>query len=571
MINISKSTFSNNFKQFFETKYGYVIHNRYYDKNFNFVCEIENLPYIPAPYQSGINSIPLAFTRWNDGRIGGFHNSLGKNNYVQDKNDKNIFYYATTIYYNEGSYDGWMNYMAVYKFYESETEFKYLDYTGLMSDAYYLYSPQEIFYQDDKYIYVTVYSNYWDTNYNRPSITAHNMKIVRYDKINFNNNNGRTVMYDSGADSTGGVMKKVFEDDKRIILIAKSTYHIQNVRIFEFNKTSGSVTYTDRSTNTTTYGETRICIYRDVIYSKENNTLKIYVLHEEGINSTTAFTTKLGVITYSLEAKSTSYKTIDIDSNGIKVPKYPQIAGSTSTTSWFTNRCVYDFFLTKANNGEDIINIAMYNVNLINYTNLIYGSSGTTDAFGIYSFKQDSENPDLIKLTNRVIYNLPSAAQVMGILVSEDRKKCITASKDGVVEYFIFDEEKQGFKSLKTIQGKKKSVTFEESTNRLFFINENDEIEYLALNNSADINIKFEKREVNYSGEEVSNKLLIESKNFVNELVSSKIEINLKGNAKFTENGTKTITVDTITTGTTEVPITVTGYGKIDLEMFLIE
>lgn len=567
MINISKSVFRNNFKQFFETKYGYVIQNRYYDKNFNFVCEIPSMPYMSSPYHIGVNSIPLAFPRWNDGRVGGFHNSLGKNNYVQDKNDKNIFYYATTTYFNEGSYDGYMNYVSVYKFYESETEFKYLDYSGIMNDSYYLYSMPEIFYQDDNYIYVTIYSNYWDYNYTRPKFDSTGTQIIRYDK-NIFNNNGRIILYNNNSDNTGGLLKKIFEDDKRIILISKSTYHLQTVRIFEFDKTSGKITTTDVTTSTT-YGETRICIYRDVIHNKEDNTLKIYVLHEEGINSTSIFTTKLGVITYNLNTRGRAYKTIDIDSNGFKIPRYPQTV--TNANYWYNNRCVYDFFLTKNNNGEDIINIAMYNTNLIDYSNLVYGSSSTVDPFGIYSFKQDPENPDLIKLTNRVVYNLPGSVQVMGILISEDRKKCITASKDGVVEYFIFDEEKQGFKSLKTIPGKKKSVTYEESTNRLFFLNENDQIEYLALNNSADISIKFEKREVIFSGEEVSNKLLIESRNFVNELVSSKVEINLKGNAKFTENGTKTITVDTITTGVTEVPITVTGHGKIDLEMFLIE
>lgn len=132
-----------------------------------------------------------------------------------------------------------------------------------------------------------------------------------------------------------------------------------------------------------------------------------------------------------------------------------------------------------------------------------------------------------------------------------------------------FDSVNEKFVITDTLSNQPSHLGSDEADN-IWIVNGVGEIEYLSPFVPTNINVKFELGSYKYLGSDISSYVTINCMNFSGSYIATNIQLTLKGNAVFSSNNSKVITVSTLTTGDLQVPIKVQDKGGLTVYPVLL-
>lgn len=208
----------------------------------------------------------------------------------------------------------------------------------------------------------------------------------------------------------------------------------------------------------------------------------------------------------------------------------------------------YEIFITKKET-KTFVNIMMYQ-------NSNQAVTGQIVNQGIYTFEIIKFN--ILKLTN---YNRISEAVLKGYLISKDREFLIVATINSVI-FMKFNGSLGRYEIKDSMKLAVLSIGLD-SSERVWLIKPNYDVELFSLTDATNFNMKFEKNFYDYFGIDIETFITIESRNYIGEYISTEVELNINGNAKFRENDSKTIKLTTPNDGNMSIPVMITGSNQI--------
>lgn len=129
---------------------------------------------------------------------------------------------------------------------------------------------------------------------------------------------------------------------------------------------------------------------------------------------------------------------------------------------------------------------------------------------------------------------------------------------------YELDEAKLEFVKTFNLDGDIKEFGFDVDRN-LYVLWSNNEVSRFNERTASNFNADFESGLYEYQGEDILTNLIISTTNIEGKFIAKEVTLDMKGNAKFTSTGTKTITVTTSDLEATKVPITITGSGALSI------
>lgn len=229
--------------------------------------------------------------------------------------------------------------------------------------------------------------------------------------------------------------------------------------------------------------------------------------------------------------------------------------GLNSAGSW---RVVGDAFFTEAN-GMKFINFTNQGLSTTNWDN-------DSDKSHITTFKIDEANKELALTGQCQLSNAPEISKALVINSKANRVIGMSGSNTFILD---FDSTLGRFVPIKYFAYASWSCGFDMNDN-IWILNKN--MELLKLNDVIPerIEIAFEDNSLEYTGNDINTSITIESLNFLNKRLASKVALKINGNAIFNESGSNEITVDTIDSDVITVPLTINGAGIIMIYPTLI-
>ena len=100
----------------------------------------------------------------------------------------------------------------------------------------------------------------------------------------------------------------------------------------------------------------------------------------------------------------------------------------------------------------------------------------------------------------------------------------------------------------------------------IWIVNKLGEVEMYSPFVPIHVNIEYEFENYNYEGKDIETYISIESKNYLNENIASKLKLTIKGEAVFSNNSDNIIIDTTLETGKKRIPITIKGDGAITID-----
>ena len=129
------------------------------------------------------------------------------------------------------------------------------------------------------------------------------------------------------------------------------------------------------------------------------------------------------------------------------------------------------------------------------------------------------------------------------------------------VEIYKLDLETETYTKVFEAPGTFQTIGLDENNN-FYIFDVNNKCQIYNLNSCSALNGRFEHDAYNYDGEDIETNVTIASKNFIGELIASKIHVELSGNCKF-RNGKQEATLNTRLDLEYEVPVIITGSGVV--------
>ena len=102
-----------------------------------------------------------------------------------------------------------------------------------------------------------------------------------------------------------------------------------------------------------------------------------------------------------------------------------------------------------------------------------------------------------------------------------------------------------------------------DENNKFYMFDSNNNCYIYNDISSYELFATFEQDSYQYDNKPIQTYVTISSKNFVSQYITTKVELTLEGNCKFTENNKKTLITHTQSTGKLNVPVTVTNGGTM--------
>ena len=172
----------------------------------------------------------------------------------------------------------------------------------------------------------------------------------------------------------------------------------------------------------------------------------------------------------------------------------------------------------------------------------------------------------LIKMeddTFTVIDSEPFKDGCFGSLEYTDSKHQVFFTSNAVSTY-VFDSTQE--KMVLTYQkgGVFAQVGFD-SLNRLITYSANNTLEILTEGNSSTLRAYFDKEFYNRTTEDIDAVVSFYAKNFLDEFVDTSVKLTLVGPVIFSENKTQELIISSSSEGIKSVPVTITGYGNIQV------
>ena len=129
------------------------------------------------------------------------------------------------------------------------------------------------------------------------------------------------------------------------------------------------------------------------------------------------------------------------------------------------------------------------------------------------------------------------------------------------VEIYRLDLETETYAKVFESPGTFQTIGLDENNN-FYTFDISNKCQIYNLNSCSNLNGRFEYDTYNYDNEDIETNVTIASKNFIGELISSRIHIELSGNCKF-RNGKQEATLNTRLDLEYEVPVIITGPGVV--------
>lgn len=130
--------------------------------------------------------------------------------------------------------------------------------------------------------------------------------------------------------------------------------------------------------------------------------------------------------------------------------------------------------------------------------------------------------------------------------------------------FYAFDSTAEKFVLTYNSPGIYKTIGFD-MMNRFYALSTAYSVEMLTYYSPVILKADFEEEIYNKVSDKVETKIYFYAKNFSNEFINTNVTIKLIGGAIFKDNGKTTIETNTADTGIKELPVTITGNGRIQV------
>jgi hypothetical protein len=232
------------------------------------------------------------------------------------------------------------------------------------------------------------------------------------------------------------------------------------------------------------------------------------------------------------------------------VTQLPSTLGSNTTFH-------YEPFITTTEDKKRYLNIAVYE-------HCASSTAANLPLYGIYTFLIDI---DADTLTFKSFVQ-PTTDYFRGFVGLKDSTFLVCASPTTCI-FMNFDITNEKFVITDSITNQPTHVGIDQSEN-IWIVNAISEVDYLNPFVPTTINVKYENSAYKYEGTDVTTYCTVNCQNYSGSYISTNLQLTLKGNGVFTSNGSKVISVSTLTTGDLQIPIKITGAGSLTIYPQLI-
>ena len=129
------------------------------------------------------------------------------------------------------------------------------------------------------------------------------------------------------------------------------------------------------------------------------------------------------------------------------------------------------------------------------------------------------------------------------------------------IEIYKLNIETETYNKVFGVSGTFQTIGLDENNN-FYTFDVNNKCQMYNLNSCSILNGRFEYDTYNYNGEDIETTVTIASKNFIGELIASKIHVELSGNCKFRNESQEAILTTRLDTEY-QVPVIITGPGVV--------
>lgn len=524
---------SSNIPKIIETPEHFIINTQLYDKQtlkpvpMKFNTNIANLSRVPNITLK--NSIETTLYLYSSPYY--FQNDLINNEFnseklIQDKKDSNIFYLLKKYKYNGD--DDTMFYRIQYDTNTKKYNITNNIYIGNITIPYAEKGDMAIIYETDEYFVLKAINQCGDAlnlNYLYSS-------VIKVRKKDF----AITILIRSDSGSSKSYTYIHFLTAKNDIVYVYTIGTNDNRNIIKINLSSDIVTtiwnYTSNNGNCINCNLIEInnyyyslCSYKD---TSNNNLYKLMKLSLDTDNDTV------------------NYELLDINLNNF-------ILDSSSNTnlshSWYMQ-----YTLRKIITSNNI-----YLSCLIHQTSNMEISRSKAQS---YQCKLSVLSLD--GNTINVLDVIPLTDGCRGSLIYNDSKHLILYISNCIL-FYTFNETK-----TKYVLTYKKAGIFKvvgiDSLNRIITQTTDDTIEMLTDTNACILQADFaEELYDKDDSSKIDTTVSFYAKNFLDEYLETNVKLTLTGPVVFKENNEKTLVISTLKTGLRTVPVTITGYGNIEV------
>ncbi|WP_061321045.1 hypothetical protein [Clostridium botulinum] len=208
----------------------------------------------------------------------------------------------------------------------------------------------------------------------------------------------------------------------------------------------------------------------------------------------------------------------------------------------------YEPFITNMDN-KSYLNIAIYEK--------VGSTSNNISYYGIYTFQIDKTTKDI---TYKSFLNIKDYFRgFIGV-----RNNTFLAGASNEKCYFL-NFEKDKFVITNVLNNSPQYIGADLAEN-IWIVNKLGEVEMYSPFVPIHVNIEYEFENYNYEGKDIDTYISIESKNYLNENIASKLKLTIKGEAVFSNNSDNIIIDNTLETGKKRIPITIKGDGAITID-----
>ena len=208
----------------------------------------------------------------------------------------------------------------------------------------------------------------------------------------------------------------------------------------------------------------------------------------------------------------------------------------------------YEPFITTMDN-KSYLNIAIYEK--------VSSTSNNISYYGIYTFEIDKTTKDI---TYKSFLNIKDYFR--GFIGVRNNTFLVGASDE---KCYLLNFEKDKFVITNVLNNRPQYIGADLAEN-IWIVNKLGEVEMYSPFVPIHVNIEYEFENYNYEGKDIETYISIESKNYLNENIASKLKLTIKGEAVFSNNSDNIIIDTTLETGKKRIPITIKGDGAITID-----
>jgi hypothetical protein len=494
-------------QKFVETADGYIVNGHYYDKGTLVVKPFVTIPTLSSQFDLSMSkklTLNTAFA---------VHNRTQGDTVVIDRYDPTITYVFTIDYRNN-------NHRAI-KLRENNGAVSVLNTIayGALPTTY----PYTRAYcgQDSLYVYYIMSTSGWHEYF------------VKMDKTSLT----LTVVEDLAANSYATFIKETTTH----IYYSRKTAAGAITTIKRYNKTTAAIETLTTIAKTSALAFTS-CL-TDPLTVSDSEMYTFTVFHNTSTN-------KYGITRYKMDTTQSTLGNILTEADmtitwNAAVTQLPVFAANYNVH--------YDPFITTTTDGKQYLNIAVYEPQ-------ISSTAANLTSYGIYTF--------LIDMTNNALtfksFLAPSSDYFRGFIGIRNNNFLIGATTNQTL-FMNFDTVNETFKVSDSLSNIPYHVGIDQSEN-IFVVNSLSEVEYLNPFVPTNVTLKSELASYSYQGIDIPTYCTINCQNYSGTYIAANIQLTIKGPAVFSANGTKTVTVSTLTTGDLQVPMKVQGGSPVTVQ-----